>query len=112
MCRVSLQQHVQPRTARAAISASTEWDGVVDEEAHLGLDDDDTWEEPVPAIPGPAGRVPPNFASNDKDEDDFVDWGIDESWEEDEPWDASQAFVADWGVDETAYFDDDDDDDD
>lgn len=108
--------------------APAPWDGVIDEEAHLGLDEDDG--QPfVPAMVAPrvATPVPPGWDANDDNLEELVEWDVDEEWQAQTPVGnllaplasqppdyvppRSSGYVADWEVNEEAHFDFDDDDD-
>lgn len=107
---------------------SDSWDGQIDEEAHLGLDDDGELDEEEKQAANwkfvPAAVAPDGFDMNDDNMDELTDWAVDDEWgdsddSENEPSVAPdgvpapplRAFIADWGVDEEAHlgFDDDDD---
>jgi hypothetical protein len=104
------------------------WDGEVDDEAHLGLGDDGEidQEDLPPAMPFvPATPIPVGWDANDDNLEELVEWDLEESeWLQlpalvadmpspgnfDGGFGERGGYVADWEVDETAYFDDDADD--
>lgn len=131
--------NVRPRSTRTApyrvrmagMSAgkdSDAWDGQVDEEAHLGLGDNGeiARDELPPAAPFvPVAPTPVGWDANDENLDELVEWDLEDSeWLElpapvadmpapgkvDGDFGGRGGFIADWSVDETAYFDDDPDD--
>lgn len=106
------------------------WNGEIDEEAHLGLGDDGEvgWDELPPATPFvPAAPTPLGWDANDENLEELVEWDLEDSeWLQlpapvaDMPspgnfdggdFGGRGGYIADWQVDETAYFDDDADDD-
>lgn len=109
-----------------------EWDGKIDEEAHLGLDDDDDDEPFVPVLatePYSPTPIPAGWDANDDNLEELVEWDVEEEWQvrttpvgntpapQEVDFGSSgfvpgTAFIADWSVDEEAHFDFDDDDDD